>query len=110
MPLGLEARNGLATPEVRSMCNLYSITRNQAAIRDNEGDERELTMMRWGGRGKLQQRRIAPNYPIPGLPHRSIKRFRLPVLARLRHADCIEQCPSSRAKRKTYARTEFFSV
>src|SRR3981081_1430983 len=32
------------------------------------------------------------------------------LLARLRHADCVEQCPSSRAKRKTYARTEFFSV
>src|SRR5712664_22303 len=27
-------------------------------------------------------------------------------LARLRHADCVEQCPSSKAKRrKTYART-----
>src|SRR5258707_15846023 len=33
-----------------------------------------------------------------------------PFVARLRHADRIEQCPSSRAKRKTYARTEFFSV
>ena len=31
-------------------------------------------------------------------------------LAQMRSADCIEQCPSSRAKRKTYARTEFFSV
>jgi hypothetical protein len=30
--------------------------------------------------------------------------------ARLRHADRIEQCPSWRAKRKTYARIEFFSV
>jgi hypothetical protein len=30
--------------------------------------------------------------------------------SRLRHADYVEQCPSSRAKRKTYARTEFFSV
>src|SRR5882724_4864440 len=28
----------------------------------------------------------------------------------LRHADCVEQCPSSRAKRKTCARTEFFPV
>ena len=26
--------NGPATPQVRSMCNLYSITTNQAAIRD----------------------------------------------------------------------------
>src|SRR5258708_25977690 len=33
-----------------------------------------------------------------------------PLLARWRHADCVEQCPSSRAKRKTYVRTEFFSV
>jgi hypothetical protein len=32
------------------------------------------------------------------------------LLAQMRSADCIEQCPSSRAKRKTYARTEFFSV
>jgi hypothetical protein len=31
-------------------------------------------------------------------------------MARLRHADCIEQCPSSGAKRKTYARGEFFSI
>ena len=29
---------------------------------------------------------------------------------RNRFVDCIEQCPSSRAKRKTYGRTEFFSV
>ena len=34
---------------------------------------------------------------------------RFSALARLRHADCIEQCPSSRAKQKTYAQTEFFS-
>src|SRR5712672_2519251 len=34
-----------------------------------------------------------------GLP---AQRFR--ALAPLRHADCIEQCPSLRAKRKTYAR------
>jgi hypothetical protein len=33
-----------------------------------------------------------------------------PVLARLRHAGCIEQCPISRPNRKTYARKEFFSV
>ena len=30
-------------------------------------------------------------------------------MARLRHVDCIKQCPSSRAKRETYARTEFFA-
>jgi hypothetical protein len=28
----------------------------------------------------------------------------------VRGDDCIEECPSSRAKRKTRARTEFFSV
>ena len=75
MPLGFEARNGSATPWVRAVCNLYSITKNQT-IRDlfrvtrdsvgnlppmpgvfpdhpalvvrNAGAERELTMMRWG--------------------------------------------------------------
>jgi hypothetical protein len=35
---------------------------------------------------------------------------RLRVGVYLGHAHCIEQCPSSGAKRKTYARTEFFSV
>jgi hypothetical protein len=33
-----------------------------------------------------------------------------PLLARMRNANCIEQCPSSGAKRKTYAHTEIFSV
>ena len=32
MPLGFEVRNGRAALKVRSMCNLYSITTNQAAI------------------------------------------------------------------------------
>jgi hypothetical protein len=31
-------------------------------------------------------------------------------IAPLRHADCVEQCPRSGAKWKTYARTEFFTV
>ena len=35
---------------------------------------------------------------------------RLCALARLRHADCIEQCPLSGVTRKTFARTELFSV
>src|SRR5258707_7909325 len=76
IPLGLDARKSLATLQVRSMCNLYSITTNQAAITAlfrvlnryvgnlppmpgdfpdhpapvvlNAGAERELTMMRWG--------------------------------------------------------------
>jgi len=30
------------------------------------------------------------------------------VLARLRHADCIERCPLSRVTRKTCAHAEFF--
>ena len=34
MPLGFEVRNGSATLQVRAVCNLYSITKNQAAIRD----------------------------------------------------------------------------
>jgi hypothetical protein len=32
------------------------------------------------------------------------------LLALLKHADRIEECPSLRAKRKTYARSEFFSA
>jgi hypothetical protein len=34
MPLEFEVRNALEALQVRSMCNLHSITRNQAAIRD----------------------------------------------------------------------------
>ena len=76
MPLGFEAGNGSKTVQVRAVCNLYSITTNQAAIIAlfrvlnryvgnlppmpgvfpdypapvirNTGAERELTMMRWG--------------------------------------------------------------
>jgi hypothetical protein len=32
MPLPIGAGNGPATPEVRSMCNVYSITTNRASI------------------------------------------------------------------------------
>jgi hypothetical protein len=32
IPLGFEAGNGSATLQVRAVCNLYSITTNQAAI------------------------------------------------------------------------------
>ena len=32
MPLGFEVRNSPLTPPALSMCNLYSITTNQAAI------------------------------------------------------------------------------
>jgi hypothetical protein len=32
------------------------------------------------------------------------------LLAQMRSADCIEQCPLSAAIRKTFARNEFFSV
>jgi hypothetical protein len=31
------------------------------------------------------------------------------LLAPLRHAECIEQCPSLRAKRKTSAPSEYFA-
>jgi hypothetical protein len=34
----------------------------------------------------------------------------LPLLERLKHSDCIEQCPLSGVTRKTFARSEFFSV
>ena len=42
--------------------------------------------------------------------HRSLVAAVSPFMARLRHADWIERCPSLRAKRKTSARAEFFSV
>ena len=76
MPLGFEVRNGRAALKVQSMCNLYSITTNQAAttalfrvlnryvgnlppmpgvfpdypapVVRNAGTDRDLTMMRWG--------------------------------------------------------------
>jgi hypothetical protein len=76
MPLGFEGWNEVEALQVRSICNLYSITTNQAAIIAlfrvlnryvgnlppmpgvfpdypapvvrNAGAERELTMMRWG--------------------------------------------------------------
>src|SRR3981189_3210234 len=40
----------------------------------------------------------------------ALPRERFRSLARLRHADCIEQCPLSGVTRKTFARSEFFSV
>jgi putative SOS response-associated peptidase YedK len=76
MPLGLGAQNGPIALQVRSMCNLYSITTNQAAIIAlfrvmnryvgnlppmpcvfpdypvpvvrNVGNEREMVLTRWG--------------------------------------------------------------
>jgi putative SOS response-associated peptidase YedK len=76
MPLGFEGERRSTTLQVRAVCNLYSITTNQAAIAAlfrvvnrhvgnlppmpgvfpdypapvirNAGAERELTMMRWG--------------------------------------------------------------
>jgi hypothetical protein len=33
-----------------------------------------------------------------------------PEVARLRHADYVEQCPLSGITRKTFAQAEFFSV
>jgi hypothetical protein len=37
-----------------------------------------------------------------------ILRCMSPEVARLRHADCIEQCPLSEVTRKTCAHVEFF--
>jgi putative SOS response-associated peptidase YedK len=76
MPLGLEVGNELKTLQDGAVCNIYSITTNQAAIAAlfrvvnqyvgnlppmpgvfpdypasvvrNAGADRELTMMRWG--------------------------------------------------------------
>jgi putative SOS response-associated peptidase YedK len=76
MLLGFEVRNGSATPQVRAVCNLYSITTNQEAIARlfrvlnryvgnlppmtgvfpdylapvvrNDDTLREMVMMRWG--------------------------------------------------------------
>src|SRR3981081_1747908 len=45
-----------------------------------------------------------------GLPAQRAIAQRFSALAPLRHPECAERCPSLRAKRKTYARTEFFSV
>ena len=36
--------------------------------------------------------------------------YRLPGLARLRHANSIERCPLSGVTRKTFAQTEFFRL
>jgi putative SOS response-associated peptidase YedK len=97
MPLEFEVRNGFRALPVRSMCNLYSITRNQAAIRDlfkvsrdttgnlpvlpaifpdgtapvvrvNEG-QRELTMMRWGMPNPPHFPGITTNIRNTGSPH-----------------------------------------
>jgi hypothetical protein len=43
-------------------------------------------------------------------PERLPLRRRSLLLAQMRSGGCIEQCPMLRANRKTYARTEFFSV
>src|SRR6266481_1406566 len=40
----------------------------------------------------------------------ALPRERVRSMARLRHADYVEQCPSSRAKRKTFAHSELFAT
>jgi hypothetical protein len=47
-----------------------------------------------------------------GVTDRRLRAFLLPIplLAPLRHAECVKRCPSLKAKRKTCAHTEFFSV
>jgi hypothetical protein len=51
----------------------------------------------------------AVNDPVPADRHFVFVEGQCRSMARLRHVDCIKQCPSSRAKRETYARTEFFA-
>jgi hypothetical protein len=60
-------------------------------------------------------RRIAPSHSggsqagRTDAPHVAI-RWKSPLLAQMRSADCIEQCQLSGVTRKTFAHTEFFSV
>ena len=100
MPLGFEAWNGPLTPPALSMCNLYSITTNQAAIIAlfrvmnryvgnlppmpgvfpdypapvvrNVGTERELTMMRWG----MPPPPRAGGYPVTNIRNTSSPHWR----------------------------------
>jgi hypothetical protein len=51
---------------------------------------------------RLLLRRVASRRVLP--------RERFSPMARLRHADLVEQCPLAVAHRKTPAQTEFFSV
>jgi hypothetical protein len=48
MPLGFEAWNEQQTLQVRSMCNLYSITMNHAAIRNLFGCTIPLARQQFG--------------------------------------------------------------
>jgi hypothetical protein len=62
MPLGFEAGNDQATLQVRSVCNLDSITKNQAAIRDLFRVTRDST-------GNLPPMPgVFPDYPAPVAP------------------------------------------
>ena len=100
MPLALAARNGHGPLQVRSMCNLYSITTNQAAIIAlfrvmnryvgnlqpmpgvfpdypapvvrNAGTELELTMMRWG----MPPPPRAGGYPVTNIRNTTSPRWR----------------------------------
>jgi hypothetical protein len=55
--------------------------------------------------------RLAEMSAFPAGSDRVIESVRsLPVLAQMRSADLIEQCLISEAKRKTYARGEFFAI
>jgi putative SOS response-associated peptidase YedK len=100
MPLGLDAWNGLATLQVWSMCNLYSITTNQAAIIAlfrvlnryvgnlapmpgvfpdypapvvrNTGGGREMVMMRWG----MPPPPKSPWPPVTNIPNTSSPHWR----------------------------------
>jgi hypothetical protein len=65
MPLGFEAGNELATLWVRPVCNLYSITTNQAAM---------IALFRVVNRyvGNLAPMPgVFPDYPAPAIPVRA---------------------------------------
>jgi hypothetical protein len=68
----------------------------------------------WGhasGPSSSSGKTLSSFHPLLARPCRSaLPRERFSPLARNGHADCIGECPFLGAKRKTFARTEFFSV
>jgi hypothetical protein len=66
------------------------------------------TDLTFGRRGKRPPR--AADVPFRGKTGRQADRAPRRLMAPLRHADRIEQCPLSGVTRKTFAHTEFFSV
>src|SRR5258708_17084705 len=100
MQLPIEARGAPVTPPIWSMCNLYSITTNQAAIAAlfrvlnryvgnlppmpgvfpdypapvvrNAGSEREMVMMRWG----MPPPPRGANFPVTNIRNTSSPHWR----------------------------------